>query len=388
MTTPTTERPALIIYRDTLGALTETFIPAQVEAMQEFRGFYTGTLIRPNVPLDRRYVILPSSSGELPALQRTLFRATGHVPAHWLQGMRLAAPRLVHAHFGPDAAWAIPIARRLRLPLVATFWGHDITVSASASLGYRAYRSMLLPRIFRHADLIIAVSEWIRKLLLDAGAPPSRVQVHYVGTDTQRFRPSAGVERERFVLFVGRLVEKKGVEYLLKAMAVVQKQQPSLDLVIAGDGPLREGLEKLANELNVRCRFEGARTHEQVFELMKRALFLAVPSVTAASGDAEGLPLTLLEGQSMGLPVVATRHSGIPEAVEDGGSGFLVDERDHQALAEAILLLAQDSERRAQMGTAARALMVRKFDLKTQSRELEGLYRRLLDARAGASDHP
>ena len=365
----------VLIYRDTLGTPTETFIPAQVEAMREFRGYYTGTTVHANPILPAEFVIPPGEQAVLPLWRKTLFRLTGNAPRTWMDRIREACPDLVHAHFGPDAVWAAGIASRLDVPLVATFHGHDITVRSSASLAYRTYRSVLLPRVFHRARMIIAVSGWIEKLLLEAGAPRARVRRHYIGIDVERYRSDASIPREPFVLFVGRLVEKKGAEYIIRAMRRVQERR-DLGLVIVGDGPLRSSLESIAAGGNVR--FLGSLSPDAVRELMNRAWALAVPSVVAANGDSEGLPIALLEGQSMGLPVVATRHSGIPEAVVDGVTGVLVPERDEHALESAIARLAGNPVETERMRAQARALMVERFNLSRQSALLEEHYREVL----------
>src|SRR6185437_507604 len=150
---------------------------------------------------------------------------------------------------------------------------------------------------------------------------------HYNGVDLARFPPGSG--GPDLVLFVGRLVEKKGVEILIEAFARARAARPGASLVIIGDGPLRPRLERRAGE---GVRFLGALPPGDVADWMRRATVLAAPSVTARDGDAEGLPNVIVEAAASALPAVGSDHSGIPEAILDGETGFIVPERDAEAL--------------------------------------------------------
>ena len=152
-------------------------------------------------------------------------------------------------------------------------------------------------------------------------------------------------------LAVGRFVEKKGFEYFIRAMALVGDRSPIRGAII-GDGPLRPSLESLARDLGVidRIDFLGWRTHDEVSELMHQADLLVAPSVIAADGDMEGMPLVIAEAMSTGLPVLGTRHSGIPEAVRHGENGIVVEERDAEALAEARIRSASFARKAHEAG--------------------------------------
>ena len=218
------------------------------------------------------------------------------------------------------------------------------------------------------------MSEFIAELLRDAGCDPAKIAVHYIGVDTERFRPPESDTRDRSVLFVGRLVTKKGVIHLIHAMARVQATMPEAELVIAGDGPLRPQLAEAAARLRVRARFLGTQTPEAVAELMRRAGVMCTPFVVARNGDAEGMGLTAIEAQASGLPVVASPSGGSPEGLVDGRTGFLVPGGDDEALAARLLKLLGDDDLRAQFGRAARAHVLENFDLRRQTRKLEEIY--------------
>jgi glycosyltransferase involved in cell wall biosynthesis len=166
------------------------------------------------------------------------------------------------------------------------------------------------------------------------------------------------------------LVEKKGTKVLIEAVAGIAGAK----LAVIGDGPLRAALERQARKLGERVRFLGALRSDEVAQWMQRASVLAAPSVTAADGDAEGLPNVVVEAAASGLPVVGTRHSGIPEAVEDGATGFLVPEGDAGALAARLAELLGSQSLRREMGVAARQLAEHKFSRQMLTERLEAIY--------------
>jgi len=183
------------------------------------------------------------------------------------------------------------------------------------------------------------------------------------------------------VLFVGRLVEVKGCEYLIRAMALVQEVHRDAKLVVIGDGPLRASLESLARAELRGCRFLGAQPPEVVRAWMNRARVLSVPGVTAASGATEGLGQVCLEAQAMGLPVAGFASGGVPEAVEHGVTGLLGPERDHCRLAAGIGHVLSDTAVWERLSAAGPARMRVRFDLRTCTAGLEAIYRSVLPER-------
>ncbi|MFD0969030.1 glycosyltransferase [Plantactinospora endophytica] len=298
---------------------------------------------------------------------------------------RLLAERgtaLLHAHFGVEGVYAAPVARALGVPLVTTLHGFDVTVTKSRLLAsrkpswvnYVAWRGEL----FDTGASFVCVSEHIRRKALDWGYPADRLVVLPTGVDVDLIPPADPVETPR-ILHIARLVEKKGTADLLRAFAVVRRAVPGAELVIVGDGPLREPLDGLARELDVSAavRFLGARTHTETLDWLRRSRLLCQPSVTAASGDQEGLPTVLLEAAATGRPVVGTTHGGIAEAVTDGENGFLVAERDVAALADRLTVLLRDPQLCQRFGEAGRQTVVERYNLRRQTEKLESLYRSL-----------
>lgn len=176
------------------------------------------------------------------------------------------------------------------------------------------------------------------------------------------------------VLFVGRLVEKKGCEYLIQAMSRVQRLRPEVELVIIGNGPQRLELEQLAQQHLSHFRFLGIQSPEQVRFWLNQATVFSVPSVTARSGDAEGFGLVFAEAQAMGVPVVSFASGGVPEAVAADQTGFLVPERDVQGLASSILRLFAEPELWQRFSQAAQQRVRTQFNLHDQTRILEQIY--------------
>jgi len=335
--------PAILVYRDTLGVRSEAFIQRQYKSFQQIEPIYVGTKRGPLAPKD---AVILAAPGPLGAVGRVMFRQLGHIPARLDRVIAERKPALIHAQFGLGGALALPIAQHAKLPLVVTFHGGDAT--KDKHFGTRP----LLPTIFQRrrgamveaAHTILCVSHFVRDRLIVRGFPAEKLVTHYLGIDipTEVVLPPAGVSGT--VLFVGRLVEKKGVDTLIDAMSILRQTAPGLDLSVIGDGPARGDLESRAKQAGIKVQFHGWLDAKKVQAAMRRALLLAVPSRTAGSGDSEGLPTVIMEAMALGVPVVATRHAGIPEIVSDKVTGLLVPEADPGALAQAILALKNDPD--------------------------------------------
>jgi glycosyltransferase involved in cell wall biosynthesis len=224
------------------------------------------------------------------------------------------------------------------------------------------------------ACLLIAVSEFIKKKLLEQGFPENKIVVHYIGVDTELFQSKPAVQREPIVLFVGRLVENKGCEYLIQAMSKVQAVMSEVELVVIGDGLLRSSLEQLARKMLRRYQFLGVQTSENVRAWMQKAKVFSVPSITIKSGASEGFGMVFAEAQAMGLPVVSFATGGITEAVAHAETGFLVAERDSDGLSAYILRLLEDKTLYQQFSQKGQDRVRRMFNLHHQTRILEDIY--------------
>jgi colanic acid/amylovoran biosynthesis glycosyltransferase len=356
----------VLVFKETLLPASETFILAQMRALRAYVPMLAGLeRARPSLPLPREPILLSERGSSFSDARAKLYRRTGAAPLFHARAKR-CRPDLIHAHFASGGRTALPLARALRVPLVVTLHGNDVTI--------RDQQPELYRRLGEDASLFICVSRFIRDRALEAGFPSQKLVVHYIGIDRDLFSPAGSPGPSQAVLFVGRLVEKKGCEYLVRAMALVQHAHPQSELIVIGDGPLRASLEALAGQLSIRCQFRGAQPEAVVRESLRRARIFCVPSTTAANGDSEGLGMVFAEAQAMGVPVVSTIHGGIPEVVVHGVTGLLTPERDSQALADALSLLLADDGLWQRLHHAAPQHIGEHFDLVKQTALLEDFY--------------
>jgi glycosyltransferase involved in cell wall biosynthesis len=364
--------PAILIFKETVLPKSETFILAQMQAMRKFSARLIGLEKVPSgLPLPSKPLLLCRARGGAAALRAKIYRKSGIAPLFHARA-RGEQPALLHAHFASGGLTAIPLAKSLGVPLLVTLHGSDVTVKWASARSIR--------RLGREATLFLCVSHFIRDRAIAAGLPEEKLRVHYIGVDLQQFQAPAADVAGAGVLFVGRLVEKKGCAYLIRAMASVQQTYPDCLLTIIGDGPLRGYLESHAKELGVSCRFLGAQPATIVREHLRTTRIFCAPSVTAENGDSEGLGIVFAEAGAMGIPVVSSLHGGIPEVVSDGRTGLLVHEKDHPALTAAIASLLGNASLWEQFRHNARAHIEHSFDLAKQTAELETIYQDVIAA--------
>jgi colanic acid/amylovoran biosynthesis glycosyltransferase len=286
---------------------------------------------------------------------------------------------VIHCHFGPNGNLGIQLREIgvLKGKIVVTFHGHDVT-SYPKTHGRHVYANL-----FRKADLITINSNFIRNKVKELGCNEDKIIKLPVGLKTSQFifkKKETDSPAETKILTVGRLVEKKGIAYSIKAVSEVLKTHPNISYSIAGDGPLRKSLGELIVQLGVgsRVKLLGWKTQDEIRQLYAESHIFVLSSVTAQNGDQEGQGLVLQEAQAMGLPVIATLHNGFPDSVRPGKSAFLVPERDICALAERIAYLVDHPEVWPEMGRVGRRFVEEKFDSEKLNDALVGIYQRLL----------
>lgn len=381
-------RPAVLIYRTELLPPSETFVLSQALALTRFAPYFVGSNRVQGLALPEGRSHFINVPGPFRSGRQALYRLTGFAPG-LTRAMRRLRPVLVHAHFGLDSVPALWLTRRLKVPLVVTFHGYDATMKTEYarkySFDYRRYLRWR-PVVQKEAALFLAVSEFIRGKLIGQGFPADKIIVHYVGVDAELFSPDASVARAPVVLFAGRLVESKGCDHLIRAMARVQEQLPEARLVVIGGGPLREELEQLAAGCLRNYEFLGLRPQSEVRDWMNRAKVFSVPSFTTPMGTSEGFGLVFAEAQAMGLPVASFTTGGIPEAVAHNVTGLLAAERDVEGLANNILTLLKDDALWQQFSAAAVRRTRELFDLHRQTRKLETIYDRLVAQSAASQE--
>lgn len=287
---------------------------------------------------------------------------------------------IVHCQFGMLGLDALTLKElgAINGKIVTSFRGYDI------SWFVKEYGDRVYDPLFRSGDFFLANCEFFRQRAIQLGCNPQKIVVHGSGIDCDRFqyRPRSLDSNETIrIVTVGRLVEKKGIEYAIRAVAQVLKTYPNLEYSIAGDGELRASLQALIDSLCVgdRIHLLGRKNQPEIIEILNKAHLSIAPSVTAQDGNQDAPVNTLKEAMAMGIPVVATRHGGIPELVEEGVSGYLVPERDAGAIAEKIRELLEQSEQWPAMGRAGRDRVKACYDTRQLNHELIGIYHQLLD---------
>lgn len=287
--------------------------------------------------------------------------------------------KLIHAHFGPSALRALPAKRQLKIPLLTFIHGFD-------AKRYPNENSQNLARyqaLFEHGDVFAVPSEPLKKELINLGCPSHKVTVCHLGVDVDRlsFRPRIWNSDPIRLISVGRLVPKKGHHNLIEALSMVEKKMPKFELAIIGEGKERKNLEHLIQHygLTNKIRLMGSRTHQEVIDELNRSHIFCLASVTDPEGDMEGLPISILEAQALGLPVVSTQHSGIPEGVIEGKSALLAKEADPVDLADKLLELMGIPDQWTVFGRAGREWVEQHFHAEKQAEELKKIYEKLME---------
>jgi glycosyltransferase involved in cell wall biosynthesis len=306
--------------------------------------------------------------------------------AGWFKAWRVATKKratMMHGH------WVVPggvIAARAagRRPLVISLHGSDVFVAERNGVARRAARGA-----FHRAGWVTACSDDLRDRAIALGADRARTETVPYGVDVARFAPSAaarsavrarlGIGDAPLVVSAGRLVAKKGFEFLIDAVRSLAGQVPDLRLAIAGDGDLRDALA--ARAAGAPVTLLGRQTQDDVGALFSAADVVAVPSVRDEAGNVDGLPNVALEALASATPVVGTTAGGLPQAIEDGVNDRLVPERDAAALAGAIGNLLAQPARAREMGLRARARVERDYGWARTAERFEIAYARARESR-------
>jgi colanic acid/amylovoran biosynthesis glycosyltransferase len=282
---------------------------------------------------------------------------------------------VVHIYFGHIGVHLLPFLElEDRPPVVVSFHGAD----AQIDFDQPSFRAAM-QRVFSQASRLLVRSESLGRRLIAHGAPQEKIRLHRTGLplDEIPFVPrEIPADGEWRVLQASRLIAKKGLLTSLRAFAQFAARWPKAKLVIAGTGPMESELRQAVSSLGLREKvcFTGFVSQAELRKWENASHFFVHPSELGADGDQEGVPNSMLEAMASGLPVLATRHGGIPEAVEEGVSAILVDERDSDALGRELIGLSEDRERCISMGAAAAKRVAAEFDLNVQTQRLEAIY--------------
>ncbi|MBU0730450.1 MAG: glycosyltransferase [Proteobacteria bacterium] len=363
---------SIIIYRDLILPPSETFIRNQAGTLRKFTPYFIGSRRVPGLELPNNQVFLLNNGTALGLIREAMYKLFGFAP-YLEKKINEINPRLVHVHMGKDATLYLPLHKNKRIPLIVTFHGTDAYTSdewkrKQKRITFKIYLRRRA-RLIHTADLFIAVSNSVKQGLLAQGYPEGKILVHYIGIDLDQFKPDQTIQREPVVLFVSRLEEFKGCQYLIEAMAEIQKLRPDIRLVVIGDGPYRQTLEKQTQISLKNIEFLGTQPHDVVKEWMNKATVLSVPSLW------EGLPTFVQEAMAMGLPMALFDVAPVREALGEDLADCLAKPKNSHELAEKIMRLFDNNDLWQRLSVIGRKRALELFDLKKQTKILEDTYK-------------
>lgn len=295
---------------------------------------------------------------------QTLFRVLRRRPAD-----------LMHIYFGHTAVHLLPAIESWSRPCVVSFHGMDVMIRHNEPNYAEKMRRML-----EVVPLVMVRSESLRDRVIALGCNPAKIRLNRTGIPLDRFPyhertfPADGAWR---IVQACRLIAKKGIRTSMLSFAELHHRCPKARFILAGEGPLEPSLRSFAQELGIAdsVEFRGFLDQSALNQLYREAHLFMHPSQLTADHNQEGIPNSMLEAMSTGLPVLATQHGGIPEAVTHGSDGILVEEKDHAALAAELLALTDNPDRWHTMSRAASASVHANFEHSAQIARLESYYK-------------
>ena len=360
-----TDRHNILAYSDKLFTPSESFIPRGYRSFDKLNPVFIGHEQKGPTPPEFESLLLGDYHG---LFGEAGFKQFGIVSARLEDKLRALKPVAIHASFGKSGAYALPLARKLNLPLIVTYYGGDATKTTNTKDSFIRVYNRRREALWRETDLILPCSDFIRRELEAKGAPADKMTVHHNTADPVRFLPS---QKDKIILFAGRWTEKKGIETLIDALALLGPKLQGWRVRLLGDGELKAELVLRLEAAGVTAELPGWIAADEMPGHFAEAMIACVPSQRASSGDAEGLPLVCVEAMLSECALAATYHAGIPECVQDGETGFLVEEKDSAALADRLENMISDPAKTLQMGKAGREFALEHFNLVKQSRKLQ-----------------
>lgn len=331
--------------------LTETFIQNHIDLLEGEKIVYHGGFVPAYLgenKLSVHFDLTRRIQNKIPGM-----RVKDHLTyaqRAFYQSLRETKPDVVLAEYGVTGASVVPVLKELGIPLVVHFHGYDASKYDILKQYKSAYEEM-----FRYAHSVITVSRQMQDKLISLGAPEEKVIYNCYGPKDIFFDIEPTFENPVF-LSVGRFVEKKSHHLAILAFQKIMTLYPDAQLMLIGDGPYKLFCEDIVKSLGMAGRvvFTGPLGHEEVHRHLATSLCFVQHSRIAESGDMEGTPLSILEAQAAGIPVVSTYHAGIPDVVIDGETGYLVQENDIEGMASAMGQILADHAKTKAMGHAAK----------------------------------
>lgn len=362
------KKASFLVFKDKLFLPSESFIERAYTGFNTLEPVFTGR-VSGDIPINTEVLDLRVAyKSVLTSLQ---LKQLLNAPRSILDLIAPHKPKLIHAHFGRSGLYALPIAKALSIPLAVTYHGGDATkkkhYTNNPFKAYNRHYKMLLAE----ADLLLPVSDFIRDRVISLAADPQKVITHYNGVDPEKFTPG---EKRKEIIFAGRMVEKKGLDVLAEAFTKYGPLPEGWVLRLFGDGPLRAKAETALKSAGVNARFEGWLPANEMPDVLKHAALVLIPSRTASTGDSEGLPMISMEAMMSGAAIIAAHHAGLPEAIDEGKTGYLFEEGGSAQFADLLeKLFAQDDplEHCRALGKAGLKKAQKQFNVLTQSKALE-----------------
>jgi colanic acid/amylovoran biosynthesis glycosyltransferase len=318
--------------------------------------------------------------------QKQYSKLTGLSYPFFLNLLKKNQASILHSHFGNRGYFDLALKRKLDLPQVTTFYGHD-----ASSLPQEERWKKRFKTLFQYGDLMLAEGHYMKKTLLELGCPDGKVKVQHLGVDLEKipFIPRTLNNHHTVkILIAGTFREKKGITYALEAFAKLASHYKNLEVTLVGDAgrsqrevDYKKEIITLIGNRNIahRVNYLGFLPYPAFIEEAKNNHIFLSPSIHPSDGETEGgAPVALIEMSAFGMPIVSTFHCDIPEVVIDGESGFLVPEKNTDELAERLEHLINHPELWETMGRAGRKHMEAEFNILTQAKRLETIYDSLL----------
>ena len=385
------DKISVVHFRHTWGKPTETFLYQYIKNYKKTRPILVGykrineELFPFDCPIVPLYPKWSKARFERSIRYRlNLQEANKHYnQAKTFKTIREFDVRLIHAHFGYTGYYALPVQQRTNLPLVTTFYGHDI----SRMPDIPGWDHKLL-ELFEQGDLFLVEGPFMEKRLHEIGCPSQKSGIQRIAIDCELYPFHIRKPKEKSknieIFFCASIREKKGLIYALEAVARAHQHFSNLVFYIAGDGPCRTRIEDKITELKMGSytHLLGFLTHKQMIKEMNTADIFIQPSVTAQDGNSEGgAPTTILEAQACGIPVLATTHADIPYVVVSGTSALLSPEKDVEALYNNLMTLLNFQEMWVSMGRTGREFIEEKHDVHKEVQRLEDRYYQLVNSK-------
>lgn len=360
-------------YKSNFLNYSETFIHRIIDNHKRFNP--VGMSINKRMFIENLPVYHKPKTGFSGILNTIYFHLNGCLP-FYNKTIYKVKPDIIHAHFGFDGYRMIKPALRNSIPFITSFYGSDVSRLPDEFDWPRRYR-----KLASTCDAFVAASQLMKAQLIDLGFPEQKIYIIPYGLDLEKFEYKPTRSPNAPFMMIGRMVEKKGFEYALKAVKILADQGIDIQLDIYGDGILYKNLVDLTREWNIEnnVSFLGYAPVEKLIKEHYKHRILIAPSVTAKDGDEEGLPNTILEAMACGTPVIATDHAAINEVIIHKKTGLLVPERDGEAIAEAIQMYLDNRVNTATISKNARTIIENSFEIGCVVSKIEELYKKVIN---------